>query len=287
MARAFTRRTFLRGLGGTFAAAASATGIYGYAAEPHWLAVHRVEIPLPRGSAGTRPIRLLHLSDLHLSRWVSVDFIAEAIALGLAEKPDVAVITGDFFTGGLSRDAAYADALRMLSAAVPAFASLGNHDGGRWAAYSFGLGTPEQALWLLREANITCLINQARALTVRGRRIMLIGLGDLWAGMCDPGPAFSQVKPLDPAPRILLSHNPDTTQILRPFNWDAMLCGHTHGGQLRLPFLGAPFAPVEDKRFIEGLHRWENRWLYITRGVGNLHGVRINCRPQVSIVDLV
>jgi hypothetical protein len=55
---------------------------------------------------------------------------------------------------------------------------------------------------------------------------------------------------------------------------------------MRLPFLGAPFAPVQDKRFIEGLYRWKDRWMYINRGVGNLHGVRFNCRPQVSVLTL-
>lgn len=285
MRRTFSRRFFLRGLAGG-AAGLAATGMYGYWAEPQWLALDRVKIPLPDTGPGVPPVRVLHLSDLHVSRWVSVEFVAEAIALGLAEKPDLIVVTGDFFTARLTHGDKYAAALRALSDAAPTFASLGNHDGGRWSGYSFGLGTPEDVLWLLRQANIACLINQARLLTIRGRPLTLIGLGDLWAGMCDPGPAFSHVRPLDPAPRILLSHNPDTKEILRPFNWDVMLCGHTHGGQVRVPFLGAPFAPVEDKRYVEGLHRWENRWLYITRGVGNLHGVRINCRPQVSVIEL-
>ena len=66
-----------------------------------------------------------------------------------------------------------------------------------------------------------------------------------------------------------------------------MLCGHTHGGQCDLMFLGTPFAPVRDKRFVQGLHRWEDRWIHITRGVGNLHGMRFNCRPEVSLLTLV
>ena len=65
-----------------------------------------------------------------------------------------------------------------------------------------------------------------------------------------------------------------------------MLCGHTHGGQIRLP-LPAPFAPIRDKRDVHGLHHWENRWMNITRGVGNLHGVRFNCRPELSVLELL
>ena len=62
-----------------------------------------------------------------------------------------------------------------------------------------------------------------------------------------------------------------------------MLCGHTHGGQFKIPFLNwTPFAPVQDHSMVEGLHSWKKRQIHITRGVGNLWGVRLNCRPEVS-----
>ena len=66
-----------------------------------------------------------------------------------------------------------------------------------------------------------------------------------------------------------------------------MLSGHTHGGQLRIPFVGTPFAPVRDRRFVQGLHRWQDRWLHITKGIGNLRGMRLNCRPEISLLTLV
>jgi predicted MPP superfamily phosphohydrolase len=53
-----------------------------------------------------------------------------------------------------------------------------------------------------------------------------------------------------------------------------------------LPLIGAPFAPVNDKRYLRGLYAWENRWLHITRGVGNLHGIRFNCRTEVSVLEI-
>jgi uncharacterized protein len=88
-------------------------------------------------------------------------------------------------------------------------------------------------------------------------------------------------------PTILLSHNPDTKSQLMKWPWDLMLSGHTHGGQLSLPGIGTPFAPIRDKRYVRGLHRWNDRWLHITKGVGNLHGMRFNCRPEVSILTLI
>ncbi len=84
------------------------------------------------------------------------------------------------------------------------------------------------------------------------------------------------------APAILLAHNPDTKDVLADRPWDLMLSGHTHGGQVVLPFVGERFVPVRDKRFIAGLKEWNGRQVYVTRGVGNVAGVRINCRPEVT-----
>lgn len=66
-----------------------------------------------------------------------------------------------------------------------------------------------------------------------------------------------------------------------------MLCGHTHGGQLRIPLVGEPFAPIEDKRYVAGLNTFGERQIYTTRGVGSLYGLRLNCRPEVTILELV
>jgi predicted MPP superfamily phosphohydrolase len=114
----------------------------------------------------------------------------------------------------------------------------------------------------------------------------LVGLGDLWAGDFKVDTAFSRVPPNADA-TIVLSHNPDTKERLKPYPWHLLLCGHTHGGQIWLPLIGAPFAPVDDKRFIKGLHQWEGRWIHITKGIGNVHGMRFNCRPEVSLLTLV
>jgi hypothetical protein len=96
--------------------------------------------------------------------------------------------------------------------------------------------------------------------------------------------AFAEVPADDPA--ILLAHNPDTKDVLGDRPWDLMLSGHTHGGQVVLPIVGERFVPVRDKRFIAGLKRWNGRQVYVTRGVGNIDGVRVNCRPEVSVLDL-
>jgi predicted MPP superfamily phosphohydrolase len=101
-----------------------------------------------------------------------------------------------------------------------------------------------------------------------------------------PAEAFAGWQREPGVPLILLSHNPDTKQRLLRYSWDLMLSGHTHGGQLSLPLVGEPFAPIEDKAHVHGLYRWEDRWLHITAGVGALHSLRFNCRPEVSVLTL-
>lgn len=284
--RFLTRRNFLFALGGGALASASALA-YIRRGEPQWLEVNRMRVPLTRGIDTAPPLRILHLSDFHLSPVVSLEFIAESIALGLAQRPDVIALTGDYFTNVLDDAAGFAAVLARLSAAAPTFACLGNHDGGPWTRRAGGNATIDEALALLRAARITCLHNEGFSVPIKGRPLQLIGVGDLWSGMCDPAAALARTPDRGAATRILLSHNPDAKEQLRPFDWDLLLCGHTHGGQLRLPFIGTPFAPVADKRYVEGLHRWQERWLHVTRGVGNLHGLRFNCRPQVSVIELV
>jgi predicted MPP superfamily phosphohydrolase len=263
----------------------ASSAVYTRWGEPQWLDVTVTRVPLSP-TTPERLVRILHLSDFHASEFVSLDFIAHSIELGLAERPDLAVLTGDFVTRRCEAFADYAQVLRRLSAAVPTYACLGNHDGGIWAEQIHGYQSPREIQTLLRDAGITCLHNEARAIEVDGRPLQIFGVGDLWARGCHPDVAFAAMPERKGAVRVLLSHNPDTKNLFLRHDWDLMLCGHTHGGQLRLPLIGTPFAPVVDKRFVEGLHRWENRWLHITRGVGNLHGLRFNCRPQVSLLDV-
>src|SRR6185503_13727334 len=122
-----SRRRFLGGV------SLAAAGTFGYA---HFIEAERLQtshatVPL---SNGTRePLKLLHLSDLHASRVVALDYIESAISRALAWKPDVICVTGDFITQRFTQTKDYTNLLRRISDAAPCFATLGNHDGGQWA----------------------------------------------------------------------------------------------------------------------------------------------------------
>ena len=208
--------------------------------------------------------------------------------MGLEAKPDLICLTGDFITNSEPFDAGrYASLLKRLSQTAPAFASLGNHDGGPWAARHIG-GFPDSSVvrQLLEASDVHLLHNRSELLSIRGQDLCLAGVGDLWSEEAVPELAFASVPANPDTPVVLLAHNPDTKELVAHRPWHLMLSGHTHGGQVLIPVVGTRFVSVRDKRFISGLKKWNGKSIYITRGVGNLAGVRFNCRPEVTILDL-
>ena len=260
--------------------------VYTRFVEPRWLRRREHIVPLG-GNQGRSPLKVLHLSDFHASQVVSLSYIAGAIQQGLEWKPDLICVTGDFITEKFDRLDRYREILSPIAQAAPAFACLGNHDGGRWAQCVGGYTDTAAVQALLAKSRIKLLHNATTEIEVGGWRLNLVGLGDLWAEEVDAEAAFARLTPAPGSTTLVLSHNPDSKSQLRSHPWQLLLCGHTHGGQLRLPFLGTPFAPVEDKRFVSGLHRWEDRWIHVSEGVGNVYGLRFNCPPTVSLLTLI
>jgi hypothetical protein len=258
---------------------------YARLVEPQWLETTYHHIKLTAKPLGQR-IRVLHLSDLHASSYVPMSFLERAIEMGLAWWPDLICLTGDFITcNDSSGDLGYyRKILSRLSSAAPAFACLGNHDGGVWASSHCGCGSTSEVVHLLKDSGITLLQNERQLVRFGGQPLQLVGVGDLWSGYTMPAVAYRQYRDL---PTILLAHNPDTKDAAGEYPWDLQLSGHTHGGQVRLLLDGGAFVPVRDKRYLAGLGKWRGRWIYITRGLGNIRGVRFCCRPEISLLELV
>jgi len=275
-----TRRSLLLGAVGAGTTAVAYPCFY----EPRWLEATERRVRLPRAPLAS-PIRVLHLADLHASLVVPMSLIQNAITLGLNERPDLICLTGDFITFRYDFDSrAYVNALKRLSAVAPTFAVLGNHDGGSWARYRRGNSDHTFVERMLEEGGVRLLHNRSERVVVRNERLTLVGVGDLWSQEIDGCKAFAGVQSEEPV--VLLAHNPDSKDSLRLFPWDLMLSGHTHGGQVIVTFDGARYAPVADKRYIAGLKPWGWRQIHVTRGVGNVGGVRFRCRPEVSSLSI-
>lgn len=281
----WTRRAFVATL--ATAGAGAATYGYGRYIEADHFEVHTV--PLPRALfPAPVGLKILHLTDLHYGRDVPLTMIAEAIRLGLAQRPDLVCLTGDFVSGRLRDAEAYSATLRVLTEAAPTFACVGNHDGLPGVNPAREESHHGRVAAMLTAAGVRFLHNRRERVTVRGAEVTVAGVGDLWAKENDPLACFGPPVPPDAAtPTILLNHNPDARRSLQPYPWHLMLCGHTHGGQCGLPWVAERLAPVRDKSHIEGLRERDGRLIHISRGVGNLHGVRILCRPQVSVLTVV
>jgi predicted MPP superfamily phosphohydrolase len=274
-----SRRKFLKIVLGATAGATACGGAYSYFLEPYWPAVERLKLELPLADNPPAGLKIVQLSDIHLSAIVPDSYIAECIEKVNELKPDIVVLTGDYITRNRKYAASISKLFKRLQAGLGVYASLGNHDGGDWAGFP-----TDTVVEALEKAGVRVLINESLELEYGGRRFFLAGLGDMWAGQFEPSPAFESVPP--EAFTIVLNHNPDTLRDLRDYRTDLVLCGHTHGGQVCIPLFGPPILPVTDRNYSYGLYREEKRLVYVNRGLGLLRRVRFNCRPEITYIEV-
>ncbi|MCB9960343.1 MAG: metallophosphoesterase [Rhodospirillaceae bacterium] len=281
-----TRRRVLVGMG---AGAAAAFGLGGYAlaVEPYLrLVVTPYDLPLA-GWSGP-PLTIAALADLHICEpYMTADRVAEIVAATDRLGADLVVLLGDFARGIARFGAedvavdAWAAALAGLSAPLGVYAVLGNHDW--WSG-------PDVVRAGLRAAGIVLLENAAVKLEARGHRLWLAGLGDQWAfgsqrGVDDLPGTLAQVRDGDPV--VLLVHEPDIFPRVPP-RVAVTLAGHTHGGQVRIPFYGPVVVPSRfGARFAYGHIVEGGRPLIVSGGLG-MTGlpIRFGVPPEIVLVTL-
>jgi predicted MPP superfamily phosphohydrolase len=276
-----TRRTFLRRTAAAATATASGTFLYTWRVEPHWVEIVRRDLPiagLPTPLAGAR---LIQLSDLHAGPIVDQSYLL-ATAEQVAElQPDLLVLTGDFMScyGGESVTKALEVVRRLPEPRLGRVAILGNHDYGRgWRRYEVANALADG----MQQHGVRVLRNEV----METAGLQIGGVDDFWTRHFRPAEMMEQFDPQRPA--LALCHNPDGVD--RP-EWDAfqgwILAGHTHGGQCKAPWLRPPILPVQNKRYVAGAYELAaGRNLYINRGLGYLHRVRFNCRPEITVFTL-
>ena len=272
-----TRRRFLKGLVAAPLVAVSGAAAYARLIEPYNYLVSETDILIHDLPPAFEGFRVTQLTDVHHSRILGLDEIRRVVSLAQQTKPDMFVLTGDYSTTYRRYIEPCAEALGALSAPEGVWAVLGNHD-----HYT----DPELTTRALERHHISVLNNAHTTLQRGADAIQLSGIDDWSWNAADWTRAFSGLKTA--APTILLSHQPTVLDLEPTNNVSLILSGHTHGGQLSFPILGAPARfTTADLKYARGLFRRGDTQLYVSTGTGVIGlPVRFGVRPEIAVLRL-
>ena len=265
-----TRRAVLKTLVGSGAAVVAGGGAYGFFDERHALGLTEAVLPVSKLPPELAGLKIGLLTDVHRSQWVSAGDIDRGVQLMTAAKPDLIVLGGDYVTWGeRSFVTPSAEALAPLTAPHGVFAILGNHDDD----HDMPAALAARGVTVLKDARTTISIRN-RDVTLAGIRFWTRRARDIATVV---GNASGTV--------ILLAHDPRRLTEAAALKIPLVLSGHTHGGQVVLPVIGA----VAAQKFpvVYGMARQDSTTLFVSRGLGTVYvPVRVNCPPEVAVLTL-
>ncbi|MBT8333031.1 MAG: metallophosphoesterase [Deltaproteobacteria bacterium] len=270
------RRRFLKST--LYSSAFALVGFYPIFIERRKVLVNRYKIPIADLPPSFNGFTLAHLTDIHLGSFVSKSFVEEIVHTTNSLGADVIVCTGDYVMGGDTTEQVDTvwPILSKLKSKHGVYSVLGNHD--------HHADSNRSLYWLERsEQDIR---HKCKPIYKGKERVIIGGSGDYWYDRLDIDNTFSCTDERDC--RLLLSHNPDAidTQFDTPLA--LVMSGHTHGGQVVIPFFGPPILPVKNKNYSSGLITTAKTKLFISRGIGcSGLPVRFNCYPEIAILELV
>lgn len=243
--------------------------------EPYMLTVEHREIHLRRLPNALNGLRIVQLSDIHLSPFTSREQVERAVETTNNLAADIVALTGDYISKERQYAAPCAEILGRLKARYGVYAVLGNHDHWTDAALITDL---------FRAEGITVLINEGMRFEQQGASFWLAGVDDTMVGLEDLPLALAGSSETEM--KLLLAHNPIILRRAARAGVDLVLSGHTHGGQVTLrPEKSASGKPR--RRLLRGLARQGATQIYVTRGLGTVVlPIRYGCPPEVSLLEL-
>jgi predicted MPP superfamily phosphohydrolase len=263
-----------------------AVGLYSTEIERHYIEIVRKTLHIPGLPAPFAGFRIAQLSDIHLEWFTEDFFLRRAVEHINKLKPDMVLLTGDFITNNPTGPdtRAYAalphcaEILGQLTAPLR-YASMGNHD---------TLVDSPAVQAALTARGITPLVNRFVPVERGGEKLWVSGLDDIAFG--DPNMYLALPEKHD-APVIMMCHEPDfiDTIVKHPRGKlvELVLSGHSHGGQVQLPFYGPLTLPPLGNKYYEGLYRVNQTQLYVNRGIGTVgYPVRFDCPPEITDITL-
>jgi uncharacterized protein len=272
-----------------FGGVGAALGLGGYAGfiEPNEISVTQMDLRLPGLPEAFDGFRIVQLSDLHYGPYTGAHEIGAAVRHANALAPDTVVVTGDFVTspwlegatgspGAVHYAGSCARLLARLQAHDGVYACLGNHD----AAVSSGAIAEA-----LKTGHLTVLRNQSRVIERGGARLWIAAVGDVLYDRPDMQKTLAGIPANDTV--VLLAHEPDYADVAARYPLALQLSGHSHGGQIRLPLLGATYLPALARKYPFGYYRVRNMHLYTSRGIGTIVlPLRFGAPPELTLFRL-
>ncbi|MEJ8548581.1 metallophosphoesterase [Brevibacillus borstelensis] len=257
-----------------------ATTGYAYKVERRWMEVVAQTIAIPGLPEEWKGVRILHFSDLHLGHYLGIEELEKVVDRINEQQPDLICFTGDLVDKSTRLLSSAIPILARLHAPLGKFAVLGNHD------WRYG----EQLIvrQALLDSGFSVLINEHIKIQKKEGALFVAGMDNALHGVPDPQKALNGISPEDTV--ILLVHEPDFAEEAVKHPFALQLSGHSHGGQVRLPFLGHLITPPMAQKYVQGLQYAGDGKLpvYTNRGIGTtILPVRLFCRPEITVLTLV
>jgi predicted MPP superfamily phosphohydrolase len=257
------------------------TSLYAWKIEPFWLEFVKVKMPvlnLPKNLIGKT---VMQISDIHVGNKFDYQYIIDSFREAKLLNPDFVVYTGDFVSYETKEQFKQLEEVMKFAVkgTIGTVGVLGNHDyGENWLVQDVADTITE----ILEDAGISILSNQQKEMS----GLNIIGIDDYWGMNFNPNKIMSKYD--DNKANIVLCHNPDVCDLNVWNNYKGwILSGHTHGGQVKPPFLKPPILPVKNKRYSAGeIDLQDGRIVYINRALGNLFQIRFNVRPEITVFKL-
>ena len=271
------RREFIK-LGGLIGAAGLLAS-YPVFIERYIILTNHYLIAVPNLPKAFSGFRIVHLTDFHYGSLVPLAIIRHVIQRVNRLDRDLVVCTGDYVHERVATtqiDTVW-PLLSDLTAPLGVLSVLGNHD--HWAS------TKRSQYWL--DKTNQDLRHKVKAIEKGGEKLWIAGAGDLWEDHRDLDQILSGIPDTDC--RIVLAHNPDTADSKFSGRVDLIISGHTHGGQVDIPFIGPPVLPVRNKSYSSGLKTSpRGTGVFISKGIGwAIYPVRFNCPPEIAVLELI
>lgn len=253
--------------------------LYSSLIEPNWIDINYLQLTLPHLAAEFNEYRIVQISDIHTDKWMNKERLSRIFRLVNSQQPDLVAITGDFVTGDQQRFMPNLSAtIGQLTSKDQIVAVLGNHD--YWA-------DPEAVKQVLEQTGIVNLDNTVYTLKRGSATLYVAGVDDILMGKDRLDLVLEQLPNNGAA--ILLAHEPDFADVSAATErFDLQLSGHSHAGQIRLPFLKPSILPHLSEKYYAGLYQVGKMMLYTNRGVGmSILPMRFNARPEITVFTLV